>query len=114
MDRKQYNTCMKPYISGTGMTKEERRLRFCIGAKLCSGKAETEDEAMAVCLMPKPEKPKKVKGVDQSDPDKCEKDILKLAACIAENADMNLVGNINSLEAGIADALMVCVCQKQA
>lgn len=53
MDRQAYNDCMKPYISGKGMSKEERRLRFCVGAKVCSGKAKTEEEAAQVCSVPK-------------------------------------------------------------
>jgi len=115
MDRQQYNDCMRPYISGSGLTKEERRLRFCIGAKLCSGKAKTEEEAKSVCLIAREKKPKvKTTAIKDTDNvENCEKEILKLASCIAEHADMNLVRNINSLEVGIANALMVCLCQRQ-
>jgi hypothetical protein len=47
MAREEYNTCMTPWIRG----KEgyARRLSFCIGAKLCSGKAKTEVEAKQIC-----------------------------------------------------------------
>lgn len=45
--RESYNSCMVPWIKG----KEglERRLSFCAGAKICSGKAKTLDEAKQIC-----------------------------------------------------------------
>lgn len=51
--REEYNQCIKPHITGTGKTKEQRKLDFCIGAKLCSGKAKTEKEARAICDVPR-------------------------------------------------------------
>ena len=66
MDRAQYNKCLVPYISGTGKSKEERKLRFCVGAKLCSGKSKTEEEAIAVCKLPKPAKPPTTKKATRS------------------------------------------------
>ncbi len=51
--REEFNVCMKPHISGKDKTKEERKLGFCIGAKLCSGKAKTEEEAIKLCNQPK-------------------------------------------------------------
>ncbi|MDD5220289.1 MAG: hypothetical protein PHV11_06970 [Candidatus Bipolaricaulis sp.] len=53
MDREKYNACMSPYIRGKEKTKEERRLGFCIGAKVCSGKAKTEEEARTLCNAPR-------------------------------------------------------------
>ena len=52
MDRVQYNSCMSPYIRGKDKTKEERQMGFCVGAKLCSGKAKTEEEARTICNQP--------------------------------------------------------------
>lgn len=47
MAREDYNACMVPWIKGQqGL---ERRLSFCVGAKICSGKAKTEDEAKQIC-----------------------------------------------------------------
>lgn len=51
--REEYNSCMRTYITGTGKTKEQRRLDFCIGAKVCSGKAKSEEEARTICDVPK-------------------------------------------------------------
>jgi len=47
MAREEYNACMTPWIKG----KEglDRRMSFCAGAKLCSGKAQTLDEAKQIC-----------------------------------------------------------------
>ncbi len=47
MTREDYNNCMAPYIKGQpGM---DRRMSFCVGAKMCSGKAHTIDEARQIC-----------------------------------------------------------------
>lgn len=48
MDRKAYNSCMKPYLTGQ-KTKDQRKLDFCIGAKVCSGKADNQTEAKGMC-----------------------------------------------------------------
>jgi hypothetical protein len=47
MPREEYNKCMIPWIKG----KEglERRTSFCAGAKICSGKAKTLEEAKDLC-----------------------------------------------------------------
>ncbi|MDD5229707.1 MAG: hypothetical protein PHC43_00100 [Candidatus Marinimicrobia bacterium] len=47
MAREEYNKCMIPWIKG----KEglDRRMSFCAGAKICSGKAKTLDEAKSIC-----------------------------------------------------------------
>jgi len=66
MDRQEYNDCMSPHMKGTGLTKEQRQKKMCIGAKLCTGKAKTEQEAIALCNIPKEPKPggtaKKARG----------------------------------------------------
>lgn len=51
-DREEYNACMRPYMTGS-KPKEQRKLDFCVGAKVCSGKAKTEEEARAICSIPK-------------------------------------------------------------
>lgn len=48
-DRAAYNDCMRPYITGKGKPKEERKLAFCVGAKICAGKAQSEEEATKLC-----------------------------------------------------------------
>lgn len=48
--REQYTTCMRPYMTGVGKTKEERQSGMCIGAKLCTGRAKDIDEAKRLCL----------------------------------------------------------------
>lgn len=53
MDREAYNSCMKPFMSGTGKTKQERQQSMCIGAKMCTGKAKNQEEAARMCAIPK-------------------------------------------------------------
>jgi hypothetical protein len=52
MDRKEYNQCMRPYLTGS-KTKEERKRDFCVGAKICSSKVSTREEAEQICSLPK-------------------------------------------------------------
>lgn len=47
--REQYNQCMRPYITGKGKPKEQRKLDFCVGAKICAGRAQNEEEAAKLC-----------------------------------------------------------------
>ncbi len=47
MAREDYNACMVPWIKGKDGL--ERRMSFCVGAKICSGKAKTEEEAVKIC-----------------------------------------------------------------
>ena len=58
MDRATYNECMRPYITGS-KPKEQRRLDFCVGAKICSSKASTREQAEEICRQPKPVKVKR-------------------------------------------------------
>lgn len=46
--RAEYNTCMRPYMTGS-KTKEQRKSDFCVGAKICSGKAQTREQAAQLC-----------------------------------------------------------------
>lgn len=46
--REQYNACMRPFITGS-KPKDQRKRDFCVGAKICSGKAETQEEALELC-----------------------------------------------------------------
>jgi hypothetical protein len=71
MDRAEYNACMGPYIRGKDKTKEERRTGFCIGAKLCSGKTKSREEALRICSQPKPPKVPKEGGQRRSRGSEC-------------------------------------------
>jgi len=107
MNQDKYRKCMRQYMTGTGKTKEERQHDMCIGAKLCSKRAETEEKAEYLCSLPKELKP--VKQRDKSE-NSCEKEVLKLAHCIAERIDMSLANNINSIEMAIVNAMTECKC----
>jgi hypothetical protein len=66
--RKEYNACMRPYITGS-KPKEQRKLDFCVGAKICSGKAPSREDAIQLCSLPKESKTLK-KSVQQATPQK--------------------------------------------
>lgn len=91
-------------------SKEQRQFDMCVGAKLCSNKAQTEEEAKSICSLPKEPKPVKIGQVKRGQ--SCERDVVKLSQCVVDNIDMNLASNINSIELAIMNALMECSCKK--
>ena len=103
MDRSAYNKCMVPFMKGGG---EDRKLRFCAGAKICSGKAKTEEEARQICFTQptNPPKARKSKVAKCADP-------IKLAACIAASADMSKFTNIETFHHWLEAAIVHCSMQ---
>lgn len=103
MDRVEYNNCLSPWIKGKGIDKEARKLRFCVGAKICSKKAKNEAEATTLCNLPKePKAPKKKRGSKVN----CAADMKALTVCIIGKIDKN------TLAAEITKILMECHCGK--
>lgn len=106
---------MRPYITGS-KPKEQRKLDFCVGAKICSGKAKTGDEAKALCSLPKEPKPISNKASKKTKIDNCEKEASKLTQCVMHYFDDNKlyqkILNVNSVEIAIENALLECTCQK--
>lgn len=115
MDRSAYNKCMIPWMKGGG---PDRKLRFCIGAKLCSGHAKDEAEAREVCLLPKEPKPARAFKGKRSTEQSCEKSAVKVAECVVSHLMDNKVYrdqalNINSVGTAIANALLECECPQK-
>lgn len=112
MDRSAYNKCMIPFMKGGG---ENKKLRFCIGAKLCSGKSKTEEEAREVCSLPKEPKISKTR-TRSGRSNSCEKNVVEITQCMMNYFEANKIYkqilNINSVETAIANALLECQCQK--
>ena len=65
--REEYNACMRPFITGKGKSKDERKQSFCIGAKVCSKKAQSEEQAAELCSNTTP-KPKQQSLSPQANP----------------------------------------------
>ena len=101
-DRAAYTNCMKPWMSGGG---PDRKLRFCTGAKVCSSKAATEEEARQICLSEPPKEPKIRKFRKKSD---CGKEMTQVAACLAPllNAEVELTLS------KLTGMLQQCACGK--
>lgn len=104
MNRTEYNKCMIPYISGS-KPKEQRKSDFCIGAKMCSGRANTREEASRLCAEaaanPKPPKVKKTR--------RSTIDTITLATCVIKGLD----GSEISLD-NLAPIIASCTGQKVA
>lgn len=103
MDRAQYNACMSPYIKGKEKTKEERQANFCIGAKICTGKAKNEEEAARICAEPKPPKP-----ISTAKPrgNKCFASAAKVADCVISKLDAQQAITTRT----IRDLIVKCQC----
>lgn len=100
MNREEYNACMKPYMTGS-KPKEQRQLDFCIGAKVCSGKVKSKEEASRICLLPKPPKDDKKQIV------KC--DVEQIVSCLVKNTDFKSANVADSLRKSIP----LCVCKEE-
>lgn len=112
MERQIYNDCMRKFITGAGKTPEERKLSFCAGAKVCSGKAKDIKEAVHICQTtpPKPPKEKKEKKVSaRAETADCSKDMGKLAECAINVVDFSVLTEKN-FEATLAEVLRRCSC----
>jgi hypothetical protein len=111
--REEYNACMRPYMTGGGT---DRKTRFCVGAKLCSGKARNEEEAKELCSQPKPPKAVKVGKVKRGQ--SCEKNAQQVAECVVgrlttDGTYKEQAMNINSVGAAITNALIECQCPQR-
>ena len=94
--REEYTTCMVPWMKGGG---EDRKLRFCTGAKICSGKAKTEEEARRICLTQPPSPPKERKSRGKG-----KVDVGALAGCILKTLDGSEI-NFSNLQPIISNCL---------
>ena len=100
-NREAYNTCMKPYITGS-KPKEQRKLDFCVGAKMCSGKATNKEEAQKICLSAPPKEPTRRSKKN------CATDMIKVAECLAP-----LIKDMELIDAPIlSELLQKCACGK--
>lgn len=107
--REEYNQCMRPFITGA-KEKEQRKLDFCIGAKVCSRKAKDRAEAERLCLLPKEPKPMRARKDKQ--PVSCKEEMITLAQCMVAKIDMNLVSSAKNIETALVDALLKCQCHR--
>lgn len=103
--REAYTTCMKSYMTGGGPDRKER---FCIGAKVCSGKTKDESEAKKLCAEaaanPKPKNP----GNPSRRGKFCTlRDLDSVATCTASNIDLSTLTRENMHEV-FAKALEKC------
>lgn len=102
--REEYTTCMKPYMTGGG---PERKERFCQGAKICSGKAATKEEAARLCAEAAANpKPAANTGTRSR---KCKIVAPDMAACVIE-----ALGGSEISQANLTTAIAKCSGQKVA
>ena len=111
MNREEYNSCVAKGMSGKTFTAEQRKLEFCVVAKLCSGKTGTREEAIKICSEPKePKEPKQrrsrrnARQIGSLD----SKGIKKVATCMVKVLDRDLLAHEDSMALAIANALDEC------
>lgn len=112
--REEYRSCMAKGMGGgklKGLSKESRRIEFCVIAKKCS-KNMPESEARIICSQPKPPKATKIGGAKKGA--SCEKNAMALTRCMMDHFEANdtykKLLNVNTVGAEIANALMECSC----
>jgi len=49
MTRQEYSKCVGEKMKGKQLSRDERKLEFCMSAKLCSGKATNREGAAELC-----------------------------------------------------------------
>ena len=113
MKQEEYRSCVAKGLTGKTLKPNERKLEFCIVAKLCSKKAGSREEAELVCKesinKPKPLKLPSKKRSTKS----CEKQATELVDCIINNIPQDSLCNINKLQIAIGDALILCGCHQE-
>ncbi len=102
MNREEYNQCMRPYMSGS-KTKEEKQHDMCIGAKVCSGKASSAEEAEKLCSMPQIPKWARALVPEETRQISCEDRIARAK----QNIDVLMLG----IKSGQADDVKVVAAQ---
>ena len=108
MTRKEYTDCMVPWMTGGGSDRKER---FCIGSKICSSKANNEQEAANLCAeaAANPKPPKAPKGRKF-----CRlQDLEAISVCLTENINLSGLTESN-MGAVFGEALKKCSGAKTA
>lgn len=103
MNQEDYRSCMASGLKGkTGLSKDERKLLFCVQSRLCSGKAATPAEAEQICLNqpPKESKPRKSRGIDPALLAACVSETLVLEGLNSENLVPRLESSISLCKPG--------------
>ncbi len=117
MDRVEYNNCMKPYMSGAA-TQEERSHNMCIGAKICTGKANNTGDAEKLCQQAAIEKQSIGSGAEQVHVSRkktgsvCRSDLQPIVTCMMSEIDFAGITGYSYLEMEIKKALSKCMCNK--
>lgn len=108
--REEYNACMRPYITGK-KPKEQRKLDFCVGAKLCSSKSKTKEEAERLCRQPKPPRePKEPSGQKRGRGKVCSpQSIETIASCLITHTNFDVAVTDQQLR----ESLSLCMCGKR-
>lgn len=105
-DRAQYNICMAPHISGQ---HADRKLDFCVGAKLCSGKIASLPEAEKICREQPPKEPKlrKGRGLGKT----CAPQSLDaITNCLTTHIQINPTTTAAEMNRQLRDSLALCMC----
>lgn len=103
MDRTAYNDCMKPWMSGQRGGNLPQQSRFCVGAKLCSGKASSEEEALQICQTTASHE----KAPRRTKKNRCIEDAHSVAECLINKLATGKEITFEAME----EAVLTCVCK---
>lgn len=114
MKQEDYRKCVARGLSGKTLKPEERKLEFCVVAKLCSKKVSSREEAELICKesINKPKPPKQPSAAKRGSRS-CEKQAVQLVDCIVDNIPQDSLCNINKLQIALGNALILCSCHPE-
>lgn len=110
-NRQEYAQCVGSHMKGKKLSKEERKLEFCIAAKTCSGKTKTREEAETICSRPKLPKWAKQNIENQAPSLSCDERMTRTAEnidAIALQLKTGEVAEVKSVAAQVLDDLIKC------
>lgn len=96
-----YTNCMKPWMKGA---KEIDGVKaMCVGAKMCTGKARSQDEAIAICKSQPAAAPRSGRAVKGA---KCMANLDQYVECFMSKINFEA----DDMEEEIKKAISSCIC----
>jgi hypothetical protein len=102
----EYTDCMKPWMQGPKELAPGASA-MCVGAKMCTGKAKNQQEAIQIC-QETPQKPATKKGMTKGA--KCVANLDEYVECLLSKMDFNSGDLKGELRKSVAD----CFCGRAA
>jgi hypothetical protein len=98
----EYTSCMSPFMKGPKELAPGAK-SMCVGAKICTGRAKSEEEAIQICQS-QPAKPGKVARGS-----KCLENLDQYVECVMDKINFEA----DDMKVELTKALGLCICGKK-